>query len=150
MISRICTEWKDLTQQTMDCPEWSHYYMKNDPYVLIGWYDQPSVLPERTKDCPYWSFRPWKINPQVLIGWYDQPYPYWMEGFNSTDHELSRLVPSVHEKWPIRTDRLIRSAIRTAWKDQGLSRLVHQAMKNLLIRTDMLIWSALTILNGRV
>ena len=36
MISLIRTELKDLTQRTMDCPDWSHQYMKNDPYVLIG------------------------------------------------------------------------------------------------------------------
>ena len=79
---------------------------------------------------------------------YDQPYMYWMKGFNSTDHGLSGMVPTVHKKWPIRTDRLIRSAIRTAWKDQGLSRLVHQVMKNRRKCTDKLIWSALIALNG--
>ncbi|KAF8087920.1 LOW QUALITY PROTEIN: hypothetical protein N665_0561s0003 [Sinapis alba] len=34
MISLIHTEWKDLTQRTMDCQDWSHQYMKNDPYEL--------------------------------------------------------------------------------------------------------------------
>ena len=150
MISLIRTEWKDLTQQTMDCPDWSHQYMKNDPYVDIGWYDQPYILPGWTNECRDWSIRRWKIDAHVLIGWYDQPYPYWMEWFNSTDHVLSRLVPSVHEKWPIRTDRLIRSAIRTAWMDQGLSRLVDQAMKNRPIRTDRLLWSALSVPDGRI
>ena len=150
MIRPICTEWKDLTQQTMDCPDWSQQYMKNDLYVLICWYDQPSVLPRRTKDCLDWSIRPWKIDPYVLIGWNDQPYPNWMEGFNSMDHGLSKLVPSVHENWPIRTNRLKRSAIRTAWVDQGLSGLVHQAMKSRPIRTDRLIISALSVLNRRI
>ncbi|KAF8096224.1 hypothetical protein N665_0314s0002 [Sinapis alba] len=50
IIILICTEWKDLTQWTMDFPEWSHQYIKNDPYVSISWYDQPSILPGRTKD----------------------------------------------------------------------------------------------------
>ena len=129
MISLNHTERKDLTQRTMDCPNWSHQFMKNNPYVQIGWYDQPSVLPGWTKDCPAWSIRRWKNDPNILIGWYDKPYPHWMEGFYSTDHGLSRLVPSVHEKWPIRTNRLIQSAIRTAWKDQGLSRLVSRSWK---------------------
>ena len=178
----------------MDCLDRSHQYMKNDTYVMIGWYDQPSILPGRTEDCPDWSIRPckidpyilidwydhpyqywmdgfkstnhelyvlvpsvyekdlyvlisWynhqsilpgrtkdspdlsimpcKIDPYVLIGWYDQPYPYWMEAFKSTDNGKSRLDPSVHEKWPICTDRLIRLAIRTAWNDERLSRQVH-------------------------
>ena len=150
MIILSRSEWTDLSQRTMNCTYWSHKYMKNDLYVLISWYNHQSILPGRTKDSPDWSIMPWKIDPYVLIGWYDQPYPYWMEGFNSTDHGLSRLVPSVHEKWPIRTDWLIRSAIRTAWKDQGLSRLVHQAMKNRPIRNDRLILAALSVLNGRI
>ena len=150
MISLIRIEWKDSTQRTLDCPEWSHQYMKNDPYVLIGLYDQPSVLPGWTKDCLDWSIRPWKIYPYILIEWYDLPYPYWMEGFNSTDHGLSRLVPSVHEKWPIRVDMMIRLAIRTSWMDKGLSKLVYKAMKNWPIRTDRLIWSALYVLNGKI
>ena len=150
MISLNRTERNDLTQLTMACSNWSHQYMKKDPYVHIGWYDQPSVLPGMTKDRPDWSIRPWKINSYVLIGWNDQPHPNWMDGFNSTDHGLSVLVPSVHKKWPLRTDRLIRSAIRTAWKDQGLSRLVHHAMKNWPISTDRLIRSALSVLNGRI
>ena len=58
MISLIQTEWKDLTQQTMDCPDWSQQYIKNDPYILIGWYGQPSVLPGRTKVIPDWSNMP--------------------------------------------------------------------------------------------
>ena len=149
MISLNRTERKDLTQPTMECSNWSHQYMKNDPYVQIWWYDQPSVLPGRTKDYPDLSNKPWKFDPYILIGWYDQLQPYWMERFNSKDHGLSGLVPSVHEKWPIRTDRLIRSAIRTAWKDQELSRLVHQAMKNRLTRTNRMTWSTISILNGR-
>ncbi|KAF8085234.1 hypothetical protein N665_0675s0001 [Sinapis alba] len=35
----------------MDSPDWCHQYIKNDPYVLIGLYDQPFVLPGWTKDC---------------------------------------------------------------------------------------------------
>ena len=135
---------------TKDCPDWSIRPWKINPYVLIGWYDQPSVLPGRTKDCLDWSIRPWKIDPNVLIGWYDQPYPYWMEGFISMDHGVSGLVPSIHEKVPICTDSLIRSAIHTAWKGQGLSRLVHRAMKKRPIRTDSLMWSALSVLNGSI
>ena len=61
-------ERKDLTQPAIDCSNLSQQYMKNDPYVLIGWYDQLSVLPGRTKDCPDWSIRPRKIDPYVLIG----------------------------------------------------------------------------------
>ena len=147
-LNRI--DWKYLAQWTMDCPDWSHQYLKNDTYVLIGWYDLPSVLPWRSKVCPDWFNMPWKINPYVLIGWYDHFYPYWMEGFNSTDHGLSGCVPSLHEKWPICIDRLIQLAIRTAWKDQGLSRLVHKAMKSRPIHIDRLIWLALSVLNGRI
>ena len=70
------------------------------------------------QDCPDWSVSPWKSDPYVLMGCSDRAYPSWMEGFSSTDHGLSGLVPSVREKCPVRTDMLIRSAISTVWTDQ--------------------------------